>query len=146
MHNGVETLQPQFREKVLELLAICEKNNLPARVFECVRTRARQDELYAQGRTLPGKVVTEAQGRDYKSFHQWGLAVDIIRNDGYNGWDNSDNFFDKLGALGESIGLVWGGRFKRFDGPHFQSADFSVKGLIDKWGTPDKFIASWKNN
>lgn len=42
-------------------------------VIEGVRTQARQDELYAQGRTKPGKVVTWTRS----SKHILGQAVDI---------------------------------------------------------------------
>ena len=42
-------------------------------VVEGLRTKQRQEELYAQGRTKPGKVVTWTM----KSKHIDGLAVDI---------------------------------------------------------------------
>lgn len=43
-------------------------------VLEGVRTLARQRELYAQGRTKPGKIVTWTM----KSKHIEGKAVDLI--------------------------------------------------------------------
>lgn len=51
-------------------------------IVEGVRTLQRQKDLYAQGRTKPGKRVTNADGVNRKSNHQvkadgYGHAVDI---------------------------------------------------------------------
>jgi peptidoglycan LD-endopeptidase CwlK len=48
-------------------------SSVPFMVVEGLRTAARQAELYAQGRTKPGKVVTWT----LKSKHLDGLAVDL---------------------------------------------------------------------
>lgn len=50
------------------------------RVVEGRRSQARQDALYAQGRTAPGPVVTWT--RD--SAHRDGAAVDVMINGGYD--------------------------------------------------------------
>lgn len=59
-------------------------------IFETYRTPTRQNELYAQGRTAPGSIVTSAQA--WASWHQYGLACDIAvrSDDGLWSWD-----FDK---------------------------------------------------
>ena len=49
---------------------------LPFHVFEAFRTFDRSDELYAQGRTTPGRIVTNARGGD--SWHNYGLAADYV--------------------------------------------------------------------
>ena len=51
--------------------------------FDCsiiygLRTTEEQQELYAQGRTKPGYIVTYKDGIHKKSKHQDGLAVDVI--------------------------------------------------------------------
>lgn len=51
-------------------------------IVEGVRTVKRQRELYAKGRSIPGKIVTNADGVRNKSNHQtkadgYGHAVDI---------------------------------------------------------------------
>jgi len=48
--------------------------------FDCsilsgVRTTEEQQELYSQGRTKPGYIVTYKDGINTKSKHQLGLAV-----------------------------------------------------------------------
>lgn len=62
-------------------------------VVEGLRTKQRQEELYAQGRTKPGKIVTWTM----KSKHIEGLAVDIApcNKDGSINW-NDLNMFDKM--------------------------------------------------
>jgi peptidoglycan L-alanyl-D-glutamate endopeptidase CwlK len=138
------TLHPIVRDKAARLHGLCEREGLPVLLFEAFRTEARQNGLYALGRTAPGKIVTEARGADFASFHQWGLALDFIRADGLNGWYNADGFFDKIGPLGEAVGLAWGGRFKKYDGPHFEDRSFGGIGeLKARWGTPAAFIAGW---
>jgi hypothetical protein len=66
-------------------------------VVEGVRTQARQDALYAQGRTLPGAVVTWT--RD--SAHLDGHAVDV-RIDG--GYENAEAF-RRLARIAREEGL-----------------------------------------
>jgi peptidoglycan L-alanyl-D-glutamate endopeptidase CwlK len=51
-------------------------------IVEGVRTLVRQRELYAQGRTKAGKIVTNADGVRNKSNHQarqdgYGYAIDL---------------------------------------------------------------------
>lgn len=62
-------------------------------VIEGLRTKQRQEELYAQGRTKPGKIVTWTM----KSKHIDGLAVDIApcNKDGSINW-NDLKMFDKM--------------------------------------------------
>lgn len=109
------TLWPAVARKANELERLCALEGLNIRITETVRSCARQNELYAQGRTSqPGKIVTNAQCGE--SLHQYGVAFDVVfRDTGYAGpWA-------KVGALGEKLGLEWGGRWKSFpDKPHFQ--------------------------
>ena len=58
-------------------------------VYYGFRTAADQAALYAQGRTAPGSIVTDAPpGR---SAHEHGLAVDVcIVRDGRNTWNEME--------------------------------------------------------
>jgi peptidoglycan L-alanyl-D-glutamate endopeptidase CwlK len=40
------------------------------------RSKKEQNELYAQGRSKPGQVVTNAKAG--QSYHNYGLAVDFV--------------------------------------------------------------------
>lgn len=98
-------------------------------VIEGVRTQARQQELYAQGRTKPGNRVTNVDGVKNKSNHQvksdkYGHAVDIVPFP--VDWNSSIKFDNiamamKLAACELGIDIVWGGDWTRLvDKPHFE--------------------------
>jgi len=144
--SDISQLHPDLQVKVAKLKSLCEDKNLKIGIGECVRTVAEQDNLYAQGRTKPGKIVTNAKGSTYSSMHQWGVAFDFYRNDGKGAFYDGDGFFSKVGQIGQSIGLEWGGSWKSIvDKPHFQLSGWgSTTAVLKKsYGTPEKFRASW---
>lgn len=139
-------LHPDLQKKAKELVDKCAKNGLKIKITECLRTTAEQDALYAQGRTKPGSIVTNAKGSTYNSMHQWGVAFDFCRNDGKGAFNDNDGFFTKVGKIGVSIGLEWGGNWKSIkDKPHFQLPNWgsTTSKLKSQYGTPDKFIKTW---
>jgi peptidoglycan L-alanyl-D-glutamate endopeptidase CwlK len=90
------------------------------RITSGLRTIKEQNKLYAQGRTRPGNIVTNAKGG--KSYHNFGLAVDIVEiKNGKALWNNPD--WNKIAGLGKSLGLEWGGDWVSIvDRPHFQQS------------------------
>lgn len=139
-------LHPRLQKKIEEFIKACKKAGLKVQITECLRTKAEQDALYAQGRTKPGARVTNAPGYSYSSMHQWGVAFDYCRADGKYAFDNSDKFFDKAGAIGKKLGLEWGGSWKSpVDKPHFQLPDWgsTPARLKSLYGTPEKFFTTW---
>lgn len=147
--RDTKVLHPRLQEKITELLNACASAGLKIGIGECVRTKAEQDALYAKGRTQPGSIVTNAKGSTYSSMHQWGVAFDFYRNDGKGAYNDNDNFFKKVGKIGMSLGLEWGGNWKScVDKPHFQLPDWGSgpSKLKSVYGTPDKFMATWKIN
>lgn len=145
--RDINKLHPRLIEKVELLKKACHEKGLKIGIGECVRTKEEQDALYKKGRTLPGNIVTNARGSTYSSMHQWGVAFDFFRNDGKGVYNNSNGFFDKVGAIGKSLGLIWGGDFKNpVDKPHFQLSDWGKSARILKlrYKTPEKFMKSWE--
>lgn len=139
-------LHPKLQKKIEKFLAKCEKEGYKVRITECLRTKEEQDALYAQGRSKPGAIVTNAKGSSYQSMHQWGVAFDICRNDSKGPYYDKDGFFDKVGKIGQSVGLEWGGSWKSIkDKPHFQLPDWGSGSLMLRlrYGTPEKFFATW---
>lgn len=137
-------LHPVLQNKLKTLKLLCEQNGLKLGISECVRTKSEQDALYAKGRTAPGNIVTNVKYPN--SMHCWGIAFDFYRNDGKGAYDNSDGFFDKVGKLGQSIDLEWGGAWKSIiDKPHLQLKSWgsTPSKLISQYGTPQKFFDSW---
>ena len=151
--RDVTQLHPRLQEKFELLQKKCAQKGITIRATECLRTAKEQDALYAKGRTAPGPKVTNASGKDAKSMHQWGVAVDIVIDmdaDKDGDVDIRDLYNVKLlnvvGKIGESIGLEWGGSWKSIvDKPHFQLPDWgsTPAKLKAKYGTPEKFIATW---
>jgi len=91
-------------------------------IFTCTkRTQEEQNALYAQGRTSEGRIVTWT----LKSKHIEGKAFDVaIIANGKITWDEGAYFV--VGAIGEEIGLKWGGRFENPDMPHFELKEDSA--------------------
>jgi hypothetical protein len=145
--RDVSKLHPKLQTKLRELQEKCEAQGLKIGICECLRTVAEQDALYAQGRTKPGKKVTNCRGSSYSSMHQWGVAFDFYRNDGKGAYSDKDGFFSKVGKIGQSIGLEWGGSWKSIvDTPHFQLPDWgsTATKLKKQYGRPEAFFATWE--
>lgn len=69
------------RELARRVLAMCEwlgGYGFPIGIVAGYRTQYEQDRLYAQGRTLPGQIVTWTRN----SNHTLGRAVDVGFRDG----------------------------------------------------------------
>lgn len=94
-------------------------------VFDGVRTIEEQRELYAQGRTKPGKVVTWTM----KSKHLGGRAVDLVVYSGGPRWEPIAGFKKIAAAMKQAsdelgVPIEWGGDWaKTRDYPHFQLPD-----------------------
>lgn len=144
--DGIEKLHPEVEKMAEEFLSRCQTEGLKVRITSTFRTEKEQEALYAQGRTTPGAIVTNAK---YPlSAHCWGLAFDFCRNIKGREYDDHDGFFTKVGAVGKKVGLFWGGDFRTFpDKPHFEYEKYlpgsSTKKLIEQYGTPEAFIRSW---
>lgn len=144
--RDIKLCHPKLQKLAGELLAECERQGLRVAIGETLRTVEEQDALYALGRTRPGRIVTNAPGRSYSSYHQWGTAFDIFRDDGKGAYDESGGFFNKAGAAGEKVGLEWGGRWKSIvDKPHFQLPDWgsSTAGIKKLYANPEEFMRTW---
>jgi peptidoglycan L-alanyl-D-glutamate endopeptidase CwlK len=107
-------------EKLIENLHM---NGTPFFAISGFRSHEEQNQLYKQGRSLPGKIVTNAKGG--QSLHNFGLAIDFcfdsdIKKEGLQpSWESKK--YDVLGKECKKIGLIWGGDFKSIkDSPHVE--------------------------
>lgn len=110
-------LLPRVERQANIVVAEMARRGHPVRIVEGYRSKERQDELYAQGRTEPGAIVTNARGGE--SLHNYGVAVDFVfRKEGYNA---SPGLWQLLGTVGVENGFSWGGDWNTFvDKPHFE--------------------------
>lgn len=114
----IKKLNPTLQPIARGFINRAEEQGMFVRITSGLRTFAEQDRLYAQGRTTPGKIVTNVKGGS--SFHNYGLAFDVVEVKNKKGlWENPN--WSKLGKIGKDLGLEWGGDWVRFvDRPHFQ--------------------------
>ena len=78
----------------------------------------RQNQLFEQGRTTPGQIVTNARGG--QSMHNYRLAFDIFQNIRGQEWNNP-RFFETGGRMWQEMGGEWGGSWTTFvDRVHMQ--------------------------
>lgn len=146
MGRDITMCHPRLQKLAAQLAKECKKQGLIIKIGECFRTVAEQDALYAQGRTTSGSIVTNAKGSSYSSQHQWGIAFDFFRNDGKGAYNESGDFFGRVGAIGKQLGLGWGGDWKSIvDKPHLYLPDWgsTTSKLRQLYGTPDKFKVTW---
>lgn len=144
--RDITLCHPRLQMLAARLLEECSKQGLKIKIGDTLRTVEEQDELYSQGRTKPGNIVTNARGSSYSSYHQWGTAFDFIRTDGKGIYYDEDGFFMKVGKIGASLGLEWGGNWKSpVDKPHFQLPDWgsSTAGIKKLYTTPQAFMKTW---
>jgi peptidoglycan LD-endopeptidase CwlK len=121
-------LQPRVERLSQEFLKRASQAGIPCQITESYRTLERQTELYNQGRTTKGNIVTNAKAGE--SLHNYGVAFDIVPRAGYN---ISNAQWAKLGEIGVSLGLEWGGskewiKAGFIDNPHMQlTLGYSLK-------------------
>lgn|GEM_PF-1607643 len=115
----IASLHPELRAQAAEFVNRVEQElGITLRVTSGYRTYAEQNALYAQGRTTPGNVVTNAPGG--YSNHNFATAFDVVevRPNGSINWDTN---WDAIGRIGTRMGLEWGGNWTSIvDKPHFQ--------------------------
>jgi peptidoglycan LD-endopeptidase CwlK len=117
--KNIATLDPQVQPLATRLIEQAVANGINAKVISGSRSYKEQDEIYAQGRTKPGKVVTKARGG--QSWHNFGLAFDIgIFSADSKTYYGESAAYKEVGKLGEALGLEWGGNWDFVDEPHFQ--------------------------
>lgn len=105
-------LHPTFRNKVIKLIYECRKQGIDLRVVETYRTPERQEYLKR-------KRHTKLSGGNSK--HQHFIAVDVVPVvDNLPRWHDT-KLWKKIGKIGKSEGLIWGGDWKKFYDPgHFE--------------------------
>jgi peptidoglycan LD-endopeptidase CwlK len=129
----IETLLPEVQPYARALVTKAAASGIAIKVISGLRTYDEQNDLYAQGRTKPGKIVTNARGG--YSNHNFGIAFDIGVFEGSRYVDESPKY-KAVGVLGTDLGLEWGGNWKTIqDEPHFQlrpkwASDMSERDML----------------
>jgi peptidoglycan L-alanyl-D-glutamate endopeptidase CwlK len=125
-NKDMALLHPTVYARVMEVIKALDRANIPLVVYEGFRHPARQNWLYAQGRTRSGKIVTYAKG--WESFHQYGLAVDMAFQTANGGltWNEPKK---GMWAAYHEIARRHGMMPLKFETPHIQITDWSIGAL-----------------
>lgn len=139
----IEDLHPKLQPIARAFVNRCDSEGLSVIITCTYRSLMEQNELYARGRTKPGKIVTNAPpGRSRHNNTISGkpasLAFDVVPlRCGKCVWGTTGNGLDdnpeddlsddleiwqRVGKIGTDLGLIWygspGSKFHEF--PHFE--------------------------
>jgi peptidoglycan L-alanyl-D-glutamate endopeptidase CwlK len=137
LHPKAQELARKFMDAVKESGVL---GNVVIKIISGTRTYKEQADIFAQGRTKAGSIVTKA-GPGH-SNHNFGIAWDVGLFDDGDFLEDSP-LYKKVGKIGKEQGLEWGGDWVSIeDQPHFQIHDVgSVANLRGKFERGESLIA-----
>lgn len=115
-------LHPSIRQDAIdaytEACRITPANVHPV-IDETLRSFERSNQLYAQGRTTSGDIVSNSKAG--QSYHNYALALDFhLQINGKDVWNVDDNWM-KVVKCFKDKDFTWGGDFQSLkDYPHFE--------------------------
>lgn len=109
----IADLHPYVAKLCNKLIELCNSKGITVIITSTLRDAEYQRYLYEK---VPGSTNTPLIGA-----HAFGLAFDLVPIvNGKAEW-NDQGLWNKIGVLGKSLGLEWGGDWKSIiDKPHFQ--------------------------
>lgn len=125
-------VHPDLIARLSKVYVAMQAIGWPMKPIAGVRTLVQQQHLYAMGRTVPGVIVTNADGVTHPSNHQvhedgYGHAVDSVfqGDDPYLEADPQAVLkWATYGACVRAVGLIWGGDWTGLkDRPHAELSD-----------------------
>jgi peptidoglycan L-alanyl-D-glutamate endopeptidase CwlK len=150
---SITGLHPIVLTKQNELIAETAALGITILITDGYRSIEEQDQIYAQGRTTPGSIVTQAKGGS--SYHNYGLAIDfalrtkkgeVIWDMSHDGNGNGKADWLEVVEVAKKLGFSWGGDWEGFpDYPHLQmDFGYSLRKL-KKGHYPPLEVASHNN-
>jgi peptidoglycan L-alanyl-D-glutamate endopeptidase CwlK len=129
MKYSLKGLHPEVQFAMKLLKENVQKKGITIQIIEGFRSIDDQNQLYEQGRTKAGKIITYAKGG--QSYHNYGLAIDFAIYDKENeklSWDiqkdgnkNGVADWDEVVQEAKKLGFAWGGDWRSFkDYPHLE--------------------------
>jgi len=159
--EAISSLHPAIRKPVADILETLHGEGHRFEVFEAWRTPHLQQKYYSKGRNRAGKIVNKSKvvtyARPWRSFHQYGLAVDLVLKTS-RGWSWNDRGanakkWKRMHEVAKEHGMVP----LKFEKPHIQidtvskSSELYVgkypSGGDDKWAQKLRDeIVSWSGS
>lgn len=107
--RNIDDLHPKVAVMCRSFIKECHEAGIDVIITSTYRSNQEQNALYAQGRSKPGKRVTNAKAG--QSWHNYRCAFDFVPIvNGKAQWNDTATF-EKCGKIAESCGLEWAGRW-----------------------------------
>ncbi len=116
MSKSLSDLSEKFRPLAIELIARAIEAGICVKVIDTLRTEAEQRENLRNG------VSWTAHSRHLPDADGKANAIDLAPVEclTLKGWAPSHPSWERLGEISESLGLVWGGRWRVRDLCHHE--------------------------
>lgn len=120
MGRDLQELASYMLPLAVELIRQCGEAGVDVRIVDTGRTPSEQEQKLAQGVSWVSRSKHEPQPPEGKSE-----AIDIVPMsvlaENKPDWDPQHPDWQKIGPIGEALGLRWGGRWKGHPDPsHFE--------------------------
>lgn len=128
----INELQESVRPLAQNLLRLAADQGIQLKIVSAYRSPTEQQALKDSG-----KGVTNAGA--LLSYHNHRLAFDAVPTEYISmpDWNPTGPLWAKIGMIGKSVGLEWGGDWKKKDLPHFQLTGAPIRELksyFEKFG------------
>lgn len=122
MSRALNDLTYPLKMLAFELIARCAEEQICLLIVDTLRTPQEQEENLRRGVSWTPR-SKHLPGSDGKS-----RAIDVVPYEIYTlakggdklQWDNNHPAWQKIGEIGEKLGLRWGGRWAQRDMGHFE--------------------------
>jgi peptidoglycan L-alanyl-D-glutamate endopeptidase CwlK len=109
------SIRIQFLIKLAILFVYAHYRGIHLIITDLYRSAEAQFQRYQQGRTTPGKIVTNTDGYKKRSMHQFWRAADLLIMRFSEGefrsiWSDRETY-KELGEFWEKLEGRWGGRW-----------------------------------
>lgn len=145
LHKELDLLKPRLADMARRAIVIMKSNEklkelgvTDIAISETFRDVSTQMAYYSRGR-MPNvndvqemyraaglwKITAEDARKPItwtmNSKHLTGDAIDLVPMRGsVTWWAAPKEVWERMGEIGESVGMAWGGRWKNADTPHFE--------------------------
>lgn len=132
--SKINELQASVQPLASNLVRVAAEQGIPVKIVSAYRSPEAQQALKDSGRG-----VTNAGA--LLSYHNHRLAFDVVPLEylPMKDWNPEGPLWNRLGAIGKSLGLEWGGDWSgtKKDRPHFQLTGAPIRELksyFEKFG------------
>ena len=110
--RAIKDLNPKVQKLCSQFIAACKSVKIDVIITSTYRDYEAQTALYAQGRTKPGKIVTNAKAG--YSWHNFKCAFDFVPIVNGKAQYADIKTFKRCGEIGKILGLEYAGDWVNF--------------------------------